>query len=51
MHLQFVEPSRRWADVIIPEGGDNDVGIELIIGHVLQWRRAPRSAEREAPER
>ena len=48
MHLQFVEPSRRWADVIIPEGGDNDVGIELIIGHVLQWRRA---AEAKAAER
>jgi uridine kinase len=36
MHLQFVEPSRRWADVIIPEGGDNTVGIELIIARVRQ---------------
>jgi uridine kinase len=36
MHLQFVEPSRRWADVIIPEGGDNSVGIELIIARVRQ---------------
>ncbi|MEW6209543.1 MAG: uridine kinase [Acidobacteriota bacterium] len=30
MHLQFVEPSKRYADVIIPEGGYNDVGIDLI---------------------
>jgi uridine kinase len=30
MHLQFVEPSKRYADVIIPEGGFNDVGIDLI---------------------
>ena len=32
MHLQYVEPSRRWADVIIPEGGDNSVALDLIIG-------------------
>jgi uridine kinase len=30
MHLQFVEPSKRYADVIIPEGGYNDVGMDLI---------------------
>ena len=32
MHLQFVEPSKRWADLIIPEGGDNRVALDLIIG-------------------
>lgn len=31
MHLQFVEPSKRWADLIIPEGGDNRVALDLII--------------------
>jgi len=31
MHLEFVEPSKRYADVIIPEGGHNDVGIDLVI--------------------
>lgn len=38
MHLQFVEPSKRWADVIIPEGGQNEVGVDLIVSklrHVL----------------
>jgi uridine kinase len=38
MHLQFVEPSKRWADLIIPEGGDNHVALDLILGklrHVL----------------
>lgn len=30
MHLQFVEPSKRYADIIIPEGGSNAVGIDLI---------------------
>jgi uridine kinase len=31
MHEEFVEPSKRYADVIIPEGGHNDVGIDLVI--------------------
>ncbi len=30
MHEQFVEPSKRWADVIIPEGGHNRVAIDLM---------------------
>ncbi len=31
MHLQFVEPSKRYADVIIPEGGHNEVAIDLLV--------------------
>ena len=34
MHQQFVEPSKRYADVIIPEGGYNEVGIDLISGKI-----------------
>jgi uridine kinase len=34
MHLQFVEPSKRYADIIIPEGGHNDVGVDLITGKI-----------------
>lgn len=34
MHLQFVEPSKRYADIIIPEGGFNDVGIDLVAGKI-----------------
>jgi uridine kinase len=30
MHLEFVEPSKRYADVIIPEGGMNEVAIEMV---------------------
>jgi len=40
MHLMFVEPSKRWADVIIPEGGENKIGIDLIIALVRQMRGA-----------
>jgi uridine kinase len=36
MHLQFVEPSKREADVIIPEGGSNLVGIDLISGKIRE---------------
>jgi uridine kinase len=43
MHLEFVEPSRRHADVIIPEGGENRVGIEMILAHV-QRELARRAA-------
>ena len=31
MHDQFIEPSKRYADVIIPEGGHNTVAIDLLI--------------------
>ena len=31
MHEEFIEPSKKYADVIIPEGGGNSVGIDLLI--------------------
>jgi uridine kinase len=34
MHLQFVEPSKRYADVIIPRGGHNPVAIEMIVAKI-----------------
>lgn len=34
MHLAFVEPSKRFADIIIPEGGQNRVALDLILGHL-----------------
>lgn len=34
MHLEFVEPSKRYADIIIPEGGYNRVAIEMLIARV-----------------
>jgi uridine kinase len=36
MHLEFVEPSKRHADLVIPEGGDNRVAIELILGRLAR---------------
>jgi uridine kinase len=34
MHLQFVEPSKRYADVIVPRGGHNRVAIEMIVAKI-----------------
>lgn len=34
MHLEFVEPSKRYADVIIPEGGHNEVAIDMVAGRL-----------------
>ena len=34
MHEQFVEPSKRRADVIIPEGGQNQVALEMVVQRV-----------------
>src|SRR6185503_9024672 len=36
MHIQFIEPSKRYADVIIPEGGYNLVSIDLISGKIRE---------------
>ena len=36
MHIQFIEPSKRYADVIIPEGGHNLVSIDLISGKIRE---------------
>jgi uridine kinase len=42
MHQQFVEPSKRHADIIIPEGGDTKVGINLLSGVVKEKLRKER---------
>ncbi|WP_157065086.1 uridine kinase [Peptoniphilus coxii] len=41
-HLQFVEPSKRYADIIVPEGGYNKVALDLIqtkVDHILNSRK------------
>lgn len=36
MHIQFVEPSKKYADLIIPEGGENKIAIEMIVSHIIK---------------
>ena len=43
MHLQFVEPSKRYADLIIPRGGENVVAIDLLLASISR-RLAGRPA-------
>lgn len=34
MHLEFVEPSKRYADLIVPEGAENDVALDAVVARV-----------------
>jgi uridine kinase len=43
MHLEFVESSKRWADVIIPEGGYNTVALDLVISRIVQMLQTTAS--------
>lgn len=43
MHLDFVEPSKRYADMIVPEGGYNDVAIHLLTDHIKRLIEAARA--------
>ncbi len=36
MHLEFIEPSKRYADLIIPQGGQNEVGIRVLVSLIKQ---------------
>jgi uridine kinase len=49
MHLKFVEPSRRYADIIVPEGGHNIVAMDMIVARIqsLLHTRAEKIPERE----
>lgn len=39
MHLEFVEPSKRWADIIIPKGGENEVAIDMVAVKIKEMIR------------
>ena len=36
-HLQFIEPTKRYADIIIPRGGENEVAIEMLVSAVEKY--------------
>lgn len=41
MHLEFVEPSKRYADVIVPEGGENRVAMGMVTARIEQLLGPP----------
>jgi uridine kinase len=45
MHLEFVEPSKRYADVIIPEGGFNEVAVEMVAARLRGMLDEQRGSE------
>ena len=52
MHLEFVEPSKRYADVIVPRGGRNTVAIEMIAARIqrrLARERGPNPSRGATP--
>ena len=43
MHMEFVEPSKRYADIIIPEGGLNTVALDMVIARIEQMLKPPET--------
>ena len=37
MHDRYVEPSKKYADLVVPEGGKNQVALSMIIGHIRHY--------------
>ena len=36
MHEKYVEPSKKFANIVVPEGGKNDVALDMITGRIQQ---------------
>jgi uridine kinase len=47
MHMEFVEPSKRYADVIVPEGGYNAVALQLLADHIRSLMQGARGEATE----
>ena len=49
MHMQFIEPSKRYADIIIPEGGHNQVAINLLLNQIRTYlQKTPSFSNKKA---
>lgn len=42
MHQQFIEPTKRYADLIVPQGGENNVAIELMSARITEYLRSSK---------
>lgn len=49
MHLKFVEPSKRYADVIVPEGGYNTVAIDMIADRIRSMLKGVKASSNNTP--
>lgn len=37
MHFQFIEPSKRYADIIVPQGGENEIAIDILASKIMTY--------------
>lgn len=49
MHIQFVEPSKRFADVVIPEGGNNEIALDMVLTKLKSIIGIGPTSERPPP--
>ena len=47
MHIEYVEPSKQWSDLIVPEGGNNDVALDLIVSKLTAVALTERAKRTE----
>ena len=45
MHVHFIEPTKRFADLIIPQGGENHVAIDMLVAAIRHFAITKRLAE------
>lgn len=50
MHQEFVEPSKRYADIIIPRGGRNQVALDMVVARIEALLDQERAAGQAAPQ-
>ena len=52
MHMGFVEPSKHYADIIIPHGGNNEIAIDMLVGALARQARParPRASSQQRPQ-
>ena len=51
MHLEFVEPSKHWADVIIPRGAENIVAIDMVVSKIIMMMREEEAADKRSKQK
>jgi len=37
MHLEFTEPSKRYADLVVPQGAENRVALDLVVARIQEF--------------
>ena len=47
MHLQFIEPTKRFANIIVPQGGNNHVAIDILTKFILDFLKHEKASTRK----